>query len=75
MKTVILTLSLAAMFAGCASNNSGMGGTGDQNQYMYNKYGNPETASYNSSGRFHSNAVNGTGSVTATNSDRQGLSP
>jgi hypothetical protein len=67
MKILILTLSLAGLLAGCASNNSGMGGTSDQ-------YTGEEYASYNSSARYHSNAVNGTGTVTATNMDREGIS-
>jgi len=67
MKIVILALSLAGLFAGCATNNNAMGGTGDQ-------YTSEQYASYNSSGRYHSNAVNGTGTVTATNMDREGTS-
>lgn len=67
MKTMILALSLAGLLVGCATSNNGMGGTSDQDT-------SEQQANYNSSGRYHSNASNGTGTVTATNMDREGMS-
>jgi starvation-inducible outer membrane lipoprotein len=67
MKIVILALSLAGLVVGCATSNNGMGGTSDQ-------YASEQYPSDNVSGRYHSNAANGTGTVTATNMDREGIS-
>ncbi|HWC61623.1 MAG TPA: hypothetical protein VHC44_18165 [Verrucomicrobiae bacterium] len=67
MKKLLIVVGLAALLAGCASNDNGMGGTGDESM---------KTDSINNtSGQFHSNASNGTGTATATNSGTEGGSP
>ena len=67
MKILILALGFAGLLVGCETSNNGMGGTSDQ-------YTSEQYPSDNASVRYHSNAANGTGTVTATNMDREGMS-
>ncbi len=58
MKKLLLVLGLTALLAGCASSDSGMGGTSDQYS---------TTTTTTSSVQYNSNATHGTGTSTATN--------
>lgn len=68
MKKLLMALGIAALLAGCASQdrNNGMGGTSDQSSQDSMK-----TDSIHNNGdgsnQFNNNAVNGTGSDTAPN--------
>jgi hypothetical protein len=59
MKMMLFALGLVAFLTGCASQYNGMGGTSDE--YASQPF------DYSSSAHFHNQAVNGTGTVTATN--------
>jgi hypothetical protein len=76
MKKLLMGLGLVVLLAGCASreNDNGMGGTSDQyqsttsDQSMKTDSINKDSSG-NSTDQFHNNAVNGTGSSTATNNN------
>jgi hypothetical protein len=58
MKKLLLGLGLIALLAGCASSNSGMGGTSEESPQYVGKMAD----------QYGSNATHGTGTSTATNS-------
>src|SRR6266511_2157321 len=74
MKKILMGLGLIALLAVCASheNSNGMGGTSDQTTTTSDQSMKTDSINKDSSGNSsdqHNNAVNGTGSSTATNSN------
>ena len=78
MKKLLMGLGLIALLAGCASNDNGMGGTSDTDVNRSSQSSSTDsmkTDTFNqkdssaTGDQFHNNAVNGTGSSTATNSN------
>lgn len=74
MKKLFIALGMAALLAGCASHDNGMGGTSDQDATIKTDQDTMKTDSIHSTqngGSLHNNATNGTGSDTAPNDATQ----
>jgi hypothetical protein len=69
MKKLLTVLGVAALLAGCASQdrNNGMGGTSDQSDQDTMKTDSIHNNPGNGTSQFDNNATQGTGSVTAPN--------